>query len=90
MQAELTDEGTQEKPYPSKHCAEAKALDMQEGGGHYKSMKIQYIEFVHANNIPVCEAAAIKYLCRWRNKGGVEDLKKAKHSIDLLIQLEGL
>ena len=64
------------------------ALEKQVGGNHYKDLKIQPIEFIHANNIPFCEANAIKYLCRWRNKNGIEDLKKAKHYIDLLIELE--
>lgn len=64
------------------------ALEKQVGGSHYKELKIQPIEFIHANNIPFCEANAIKYLCRWRNKNGIEDLKKAKHYIDLLIELE--
>lgn len=64
------------------------ALETQVGGSHYKELKIQPIEFIHANNIPFCEANAIKYLCRWRNKNGIEDLKKAKHYIDLLIELE--
>ena len=64
------------------------ALETQVGGNHYKDLKIQPIEFIHANNIPFCEANAIKYLCRWRNKNGKQDLLKARHYIDLLIQLE--
>ena len=63
-------------------------LETQVGGSHYKNLKIQPIEFIHANNIPFCEANAIKYLCRWRNKNGKQDLLKARHYIDLLIQLE--
>lgn len=63
-------------------------LQTQVGGNHYKDLKIQPIEFIHANNIPFCEANAIKYLCRWRNKNGRQDLEKAKHYIDLLIELE--
>lgn len=63
-------------------------LEVQVGGNHYKDLKIQPIEFIHANNIPFCEANAIKYLCRWRNKNGRQDLEKAKHYIDLLIELE--
>lgn len=63
-------------------------LETQVGGRHYKDLKIQPIEFIHANNIPFCEANAIKYLCRWRNKNGVQDLLKARHYIDLLISLE--
>lgn len=63
-------------------------LDSQVGGTHYKDLKIQPIEFIHANNIPFCEANAIKYLCRWRNKNGKQDLEKARHYIDLLIKME--
>ena len=63
-------------------------LNTQVGGNHYKDLKIQPIEFIYANNIPFCEANAIKYLCRWRNKNGKQDLLKARHYIDLLIQLE--
>jgi|GEM_PF-1023504 len=65
------------------------ALAVQEGGGHYKDLKIQPIEYIHANGIPFAEGCAIKYLTRWRSKGGVEDLKKARHFIDLLLELEG-
>lgn len=64
------------------------ALQVQVGGGHYKDLAIQPVEFIHANNIPFCEANAIKYLCRWKQKNGIQDLEKAKHYIDLLIQLE--
>ena len=63
-------------------------LQSQVGGTHYKDLKIQPIEFIHANNIPFCEANAIKYLCRWRQKNGRQDLEKARHYIDLLIKLE--
>ena len=66
------------------------ALETQVGGGHYKSFTIQPVEFCHRNGIPYIEATAIKYLCRWKTKGGLQDLEKAKHFIDLLIELEGL
>lgn len=65
-----------------------KATAVQVGGGHYKSMVIQPVEFCQKNRLPYCEANAIKYLCRHRDKNGLEDLKKAKHYIDLLIELE--
>jgi hypothetical protein len=71
-------------PFPEK----PKALDVQIGGGHYKSYAIQPVEFIHKNKIPYIEGCAIKYLCRWREKGGIEDLKKVKHYIDLLIEME--
>lgn len=60
-------------------------LKHQEGGAHYTSMKIQPIEYIMANNIPFVEGCIIKYVSRWRNKGGVEDLKKARHFLDILI-----
>lgn len=64
------------------------ALSVQVAGDHYKKLKIQPIEYIHANGIPFAEGSAIKYLTRWRDKGGVDDLKKARHFIDLLIELE--
>ena len=64
------------------------ALDKQVAGNHYKKLKIQPIEYIHANNIPFAEGGAIKYLTRWRDKGGIADLEKAKHFIELLIELE--
>lgn len=61
----------------------------QVGGGHYKSMKIQPIEFVLANELGFCEGNIIKYTCRYKQKGGKEDLKKVIHYAELLIaQLE--
>ena len=65
-----------------------RALSRQEGGSHYKDFVIQPVEFCYVNNIPYIEATAIKYLCRWRNKNGIEDLRKAKHFIEMLIELE--
>lgn len=67
---------------------EEKALDKQVAGNHYKQMKIQPVEFIHANNISYLEGNVIKYICRHRNKNGVDDLLKAKHYIELLIELE--
>ena len=64
------------------------ALERQEGGEHYKRFKIQPIEFIHANSLPYCEANVIKYICRHRDKNGLQDLLKARHYIDLIIELE--
>jgi hypothetical protein len=64
------------------------ASETQVGGSHYKKYRIQPAEFSYYNNIPYLEATAIKYLCRWRDKGGIQDLEKAKHFIDLLIEFE--
>ena len=63
-------------------------LDIQISGDHYKSLPIQPVEYIHANKIPFIEGCVIKYVSRWRSKGGLKDLEKAKHFIDLLIELE--
>ena len=63
-------------------------LDTQEGGSHYKSMAIQPVQYIHANSIGYFEGCVIKYVSRWKNKNGMEDLRKAKHFIELLIDLE--
>ena len=65
------------------------ALDVQVDGSHYKNLPIQPVEYIHANKIPYLEGNVIKYVSRWRDKGGIKDLEKAKHYIDLLIELEG-
>lgn len=57
----------------------------QVGGSHYKSMKIQPVEFILANELGFCEGNIVKYTCRYKQKGGVEDLKKVIHYAELLI-----
>lgn len=64
------------------------ALDHQEGGSHYKNKAIQPVEYCMANGIGFMEGSVIKYVTRWRDKGGVQDLKKARHFLDLLIEHE--
>jgi hypothetical protein len=66
------------------------ALNMQVDGNHYKDLKIQPVEYIHANNLPFIEGSIVKYITRWRSKGGLKDLEKVKHFINLLIQLERL
>ena len=63
-------------------------LDIQVGGKHYKGCAIQPIEYCMANNLNACESAIVKYITRWKEKGGVQDLEKIKHYVDLLIQLD--
>lgn len=62
-------------------------LSEQVGGSHYKTMKIQPIEFIQANDLGFCEGNAVKYLCRYKQKGGLQDLHKAKHYIEILIEM---
>ena len=68
--------------------AKQSALDKQEGGNHYKNMVIQPIEFTHKNNLNFCQGNIIKYICRYKSKNGIEDLRKVIHYAELLIELE--
>lgn len=60
----------------------------QVGGDNYRKMKIQPIEFITANNLGFCVGNIIKYVARYPYKNGKEDLLKARHYIDLLIESE--
>ena len=63
-------------------------LEAQIGGTHYSTMQIQPIEYIHANNVPFLEGNIIKYIMRHKKKNGVQDLEKAKHYLEILIQLD--
>lgn len=56
---------------------------------HY-TKAIEPIEFIVANNLNFCEGNVVKYITRWKDKGGVEDLKKAQQYIQFLINIEDL
>ena len=58
------------------------------GPGHYKDKPMQPWDFIVANNLGYLEGNVVKYVSRWRQKGGVEDLRKAKHYIEKLIEVE--
>jgi len=64
------------------------ALDKQIAGSHYKNYAIQPVEFITKNGIPFLEGCIIKRVCRWRNKDGVQDLQKAIHELELLIEMQ--
>lgn len=66
--------------------AQDKALDKQYGGKHYKMLKIQPIEYIMANDLSYTQGNVIKYVTRYKEKNGIEDLKKAKHYIDFMIE----
>lgn len=63
-------------------------LSTQVGGDHYKSLKIQPMQYSMANNLNACQHTVVKYITRYKDKGGKQDLLKAKHCIDLLIEME--
>jgi len=56
---------------------------------HYANNKIEPIDYIIANGLTYCEGNVVKYISRWRRKGGMEDLKKAKQYIDFIIEKEG-
>lgn len=62
------------------------AKDVQIGGQHYRHMKLQPIDFIMANNLGFCVGNIIKYVVRYPYKNGKEDLLKAQHTINRLIQ----
>jgi hypothetical protein len=64
------------------------ALRKQIAGSHYRQFPIQPIEFIVKNNLPFIEGNIIKYICRWQDKGGVEDLDKVIHYVELLKELK--
>lgn len=84
--AELGGTGVLTPIKPTAISGAQSALDTQVGGDHYKGMKIQPVAFIVANNIPYREANAIKYLCRHKNKNGLQDLEKALHYVQMLIE----
>lgn len=75
--ATFTPESDEQPPSP---------ITVQVGGDHYRKMAIQPMEYILANDIPFVEGCVIKYVSRWKNKGGLQDLKKARHNLDFLIE----
>lgn len=65
-----------------------KANDMQVSGSHYKDKAIQPWDFIVANKLGYLEGNVIKYVSRWRDKGGIDDLRKASHYLEKLIEVE--
>ena len=75
-------------PRVTKEPKKDSALTKQTGGNHYKSMIIQPAEYAEKNGLSLLEGNVVKYISRWKLKGApLADLLKAKHCIDLLIEL---
>ena len=64
----------------------SKAYKKQIGGSHYRDMKIQPSQFINENKLPFAEGSAIKYICRHAAKGKKQDLLKAIHFIEMIIE----
>ncbi len=71
-----------------KNQAAPSPLQQQIGGDHYRKRAIQPIQFILANGLGFCEGNVVKYVTRWKDKGGLADLKKARHYLDFLIEQE--
>ncbi len=66
----------------------SEANKRQEGGDHYLNRAIQPWDYIAANKLDFFQGSIVKYVTRFREKNGIEDLKKAKHYLDKLIELE--
>lgn len=60
-------------------------MSKQVGGSHYSKYEIEPIDFINKNNLSYMQGNAIKYIVRYKDKNGLEDLEKAKHYIDMMI-----
>ena len=60
----------------------------QIAGKHYKNKTVQPWDYIAANELGYFEGNIVKYVSRWRDKGGVDDLRKARHYLDKLIELQ--
>ena len=67
---------------------EVKATETQIGGDHYTKLAIQPMQYSMKNKLDPLQHTIIKYVTRFRDKAGIEDLEKAKHCIDMLIEYE--
>lgn len=77
------------EPYmPIKTADQANPLDVQVGGGHYKDLPIQPVEYIHANGIGYLAGNVVKYVTRHKAKGGEADVRKAIHYCQLILELE--
>ena len=64
------------------------SLDVQVGGSHYKGFVVQPVEFITRNKLGFLEGCIIKRVCRYKDKNGKEDLEKAIHELQMLIEFE--
>ena len=55
---------------------------------HYNQVGVEPIDYIIKNKLSYCEGNVVKYISRWRFKGGIQDLKKAKQYIDFIIDKE--
>ena len=64
------------------------ALEVQEGGNHYKDLKIQPVEYIQANDLDFFQGNVVKYVTRHKAKNGEQDIRKAIHYLNLILELQ--
>ena len=64
------------------------ALDKQVAGQHYKGLAIQPAEFCQRNRMPYLESCVVRYITRHGQKNGRQDIEKAIHCLELLLDIE--
>lgn len=79
--------GTPSEDYNKRFPAAKSVNDIQHGGDHYKNRAIQPWDYVIANEMGYLEGTIVKYITRYKDKNGVEDLMKARHFLDKLIEV---
>ena len=67
---------------------EGSKLKEQVGGDHYSKLAIQPVTYINANGLNYLQGNVIKYVTRYKDKNGLQDLEKAKHYVEMLIELE--
>lgn len=89
-QAPIHDRGDAREPehQSAQQPAQGGANSYMHGGTHYKAHKFETWDVIIDWGLGYLDGNAVKYLSRWRLKNGVEDLKKARHYIDKLIEIE--
>lgn len=83
MEEDEAFKGLVQKPNPLRP-----ALDRQVSGSHYKDLPIQPVEFIHANKLTYLAGNVVKYISRHKAKGGANDVRKAIHYCELILELE--
>jgi hypothetical protein len=73
--------------YKEREGITTRANEQQVGGAHYAVKAIQPWDYIIANNLGYLEGNVVKYVSRWKDKGGVQDLKKAQHYLQKLIEV---
>ena len=90
MNSNATTPPTQQEAHTeeTKPIQQVSAAGTQVGGNHYTKLAIQPMRYSMENGLDALQHTVIKYVTRFRDKNGIEDLEKAKHCIDMLIEFE--